>query len=1230
MHLLAAAPAAAQTAPSVPQNVTVTPGNAQLNLSWQAPSSWGTWNANSFEIQWKFSSAVSSAWFKVEGNGVTDGFTDSNTATSFVFDASQRDSSLNHYSVTNGTAYDLRIRAESKDPNADGSQPSHFRYSSWVTLSNLVPGVPAKTTGLAVTAGAAKLDLTWTAPANNGSAITGYDVHYKTSAAADQTGTGSDPTTGWVAASHSGTAASGSITSLTNGTAYDVRVRAKNTHGAGKWSDAQSGTPEAPSSNANLSGLTASSSASVGGTYSALDIGTFSASTTSYTATVSNAVTHAKLTPTVADTGKATVTVQGTDVSSGSASDAIALSEGANALTVRVTAQDTTTTKDYTVTITREARPQLTGLTLSAGGSAVTLSPAFAGTTINYTATVPHDATSVVVTPTWTGSLNTDVSSWTPNWAATITSLINLTSSGGSATVNLASSGNTWVRANVYTASLSQRNYRVTVSKAPPPPTVSLSASPNPVGEGASVTITARLSAALGSAVTIPLRLTDDSAEPSDHGALSSIRINSGATSGTGMVSTSQDADTDDETFTVALDTANLPAAVTAGSPASVQVTIRDDDGGAVPAVSLSAAPNPVDEGSSVTITARLSAALGSAVTIPLRLTDDSAEPSDHGTLASITVGSNQTSGTGTIATNHDADEDDERFTVALGNLPASVTAGSPASVQVRIRDDDGGEPPVGETAGASGAVELEPEPLQLALWTDKPGYRAGETVRLFHTLDPRDDAGLYRVFAWLEPAGGGQRRYLAPLSAEAALHARAVDITGLPERSARARLLPRADKAPAWEGESLAPGRWRFVLELRPGAADGQAGEPSRVRRAYAAFTVAARGRLLNRRGFDREVAADLTLRSDTLHYLGHQLFVQAGATLTIEPGTVVLAWGRHAAIIVEPGGRLVAAGTRAAPVVLTCSAPVGQREPGCWGGLRILGRAPVTRLEDVAPGVLPAARPVYGGTDAEDSSGVLRHVRVEFAGAGSEEGAALPAIGLYGAGSGTVLDRVQARASLGDGFAFSGGTAVCGHCVASGSGAAGLAWQRGWRGGAAQLYVQHGAGGVHGLDGGHDERGHDLEPRSLPTLSNVTLVHSRSYDRRAHKAVALRLSSGSGVRARDLLAAHFRGGAIEAGGRSALLFHEGASAVTGALLRFNGPPQLRGGIQDAVEYVDHDPQLRDVRWFANPDPRPKPGSPALPDEGGYIGAFGTDENWLEQWTVFGAEQDYSTAPAQ
>ena len=216
-------------------------------------------------------------------------------------------------------------------------------------------------------------------------------------------------------------------------------------------------------------------------------------------------------------------------------------------------------------------------------------------------------------------------------------------------------------------------------------PTVSLSASPNPVTEGSNVTVTATLTSSLASDVTIPLTLTSGTAESGDYGTLSEIEISAEQTSGTGTISTTDDSDFDDETFTVAL--GNLPTTVGSGTPSSVLITITDAD--TAPAASLSVNPNPVTEGSSVTVTVTLTASLANDVTIPITLTRDTAESGDYGTLSDITITGGQTSGTGTLTTATDTDNDHERFTVSLGELPDPLIEGSPSSVQVAISDPD-------------------------------------------------------------------------------------------------------------------------------------------------------------------------------------------------------------------------------------------------------------------------------------------------------------------------------------------------------------------------------------------------------------------------------------------------------------------------------------------------------------------------------------------------------------
>ena len=183
----------------------------------------------------------------------------------------------------------------------------------------------------------------------------------------------------------------------------------------------------------------------------------------------------------------------------------------------------------------------------------------------------------------------------------------------------------------------------------------------------------------------------------------------------------------------------SLPSSVTAGSPSSVTVTISDDDGGGTtpttPSVWLSVSPNPVDEGNPVTVTATLSSALGSAVTVPLTLTAGTAEPDDYGTLSSITISAGSTTGTGTISTTEDDDTDDETFTVALGGLPSSVTAGNPSSVTVTIRDTTpSNRPPT---------VEASCDPCEV---------RPGGEVRLTATASDPDGDEL--TYAWSAPEG--------------------------------------------------------------------------------------------------------------------------------------------------------------------------------------------------------------------------------------------------------------------------------------------------------------------------------------------------------------------------------------------------------------------------------------------------------------------------------------------
>lgn len=142
----------------------------------------------------------------------------------------------------------------------------------------------------------------------------------------------------------------------------------------------------AASSNADLGALTLST-----GTIEPA----FNATTTSYSSTVANTITTTQVTATVAD-NTATVTINGVVTPSGTPSAAIALKVGINPVAVVVTAADGTTSKTYTINVTRTASADLTALSLSAG----TLNPAFTAANTSYSAQVENAVTTINVTAT--------------------------------------------------------------------------------------------------------------------------------------------------------------------------------------------------------------------------------------------------------------------------------------------------------------------------------------------------------------------------------------------------------------------------------------------------------------------------------------------------------------------------------------------------------------------------------------------------------------------------------------------------------------------------------------------------------------------------------------------------------------------------------------------------------------------------------------------------------------
>ncbi len=390
--------------------------------------------------------------------------------------------------------------------------------------------------------------------------------------------------------------------------------------------------------------------------------------------------------------------------------------------------------------------------------------------------------------------------------------------------------------------------------------------------------------------------------------------------------------------------------------------------------------------------------------------------------------------------------------------------------------------------------------------------------------------------------------------------------------------------------------------------------------------------------------VASDRLLTADKSYLLQGAVFVQAGATLTIEPGTIIFGEGAtNGTLIVAQGGKIIANGRAEKPIVFTSDAFEGQRDRGQWGGLIINGRAPVN-TGPTAEGEGDTGQ--YGGTDPEDNSGILRYVRVEFAGIEFSPDNELNGIAFQGVGSGTVVDYVQVHFNQDDGIEFFGGTVNAKHLYCSGIRDDSFDWTDGWTG-KGQFWVaqQRGDDADNGFEADNEGDNNEATPRSNPTIYNVTLVGDPNGP---ESDTGLLLREGTAATLRNFIVIGFNKGGLDVDNSSTFnQANSGALSLQNTIFFNNrvsqGDAKVEGNIETDDDGFDEatwatnpefnnaqtDPMLMAPYSQSSPDFTPEASSPAVdgtvpvaspPDDGfftavNFIGGVDPLRNWLAGW---------------
>lgn len=257
--------------------------------------------------------------------------------------------------------------------------------------------------------------------------------------------------------------------------------------------------------------------------------------------------------------------------------------------------------------------------------------------------------------------------------------------------------------------------------------------------------------------------------------------------------------------------------------------------------------------------------------------------------------------------------------------------------------------------------------------------------------------------------------------------------------------------------------------------------------------------------------ITVTTTLTSDKEWTLKGYVYVKDGATLIIQPGTVIKSdIAEKGALCIERGAKILAEGTAQKPIIFTSGKTAGERSPGDWGGIVILGRAKTNRSSE--PTIEGGIGRPYGGNDDGDNSGILKYVRIEYAGIAALPNSEINALTLGAVGSGTTIEYVQTVYANDDAFEFFGGTVSPKNLYAFATADDDYDFDFGYTGTVSNsiakrdpLFVDNGDAG-NGVECDNDGVGSLATPFTHPKLIGLTLIGPNTATSLANHNLALR----------------------------------------------------------------------------------------------------------------------------